>query len=178
MSRVGNKPIPIPPGVKVGQERNTILVEGPKGKLSKELPPLVSVKIEKENIIVARDNEMRKTRMMHGLARSLIAGMVIGVVDGYKKNLEIVGVGYKAQIAGENITLNLGFSHPIVYHIPKEIKITITDNTKLAIEGIDKQLVGEVAATVRRFRKPEPYKGKGVRYAGEHITMKEGKTVA
>ncbi|HCE43458.1 MAG TPA: 50S ribosomal protein L6 [Lentisphaeria bacterium] len=178
MSRIGKKPLPIPQGVKATPGAKDITIEGPKGKLTKALPPMTSVKIENGILQVNRADESRTARTMHGLARSLIAGMVVGVTEGYKKDLEIVGVGYKAQLTGQKITLNLGYSHPIVYNVPEGIKVVIADNTKMNVSGIDKQLVGEVAATLRRFKKPEPYKGKGVRYANEHITIKEGKTVA
>jgi len=177
MSRVGLKPIPIPSGVKINLGDGAINVEGPKAKLSQDLPPLVSVRVEDDTIFVSRDDESNRAKAMHGLARSLIAGMVIGVTEGFKKELEIVGVGYRAQTSGSKLTLNLGFSHPVVYDIPQGVTVTVTDNTKISVEGANKQMVGEVAATIRRFRKPEPYKGKGIRYAGEYIAMKEGKTV-
>jgi len=177
MSRIGKKPVSIPSGVKVEVKDGSVFAEGPKGKANMILPPLVKVKVEGGSVIVNRDDDTRKARVMHGLARSLINGMVIGVLQGYKKNLEIVGVGYKAQLSGSSLTLSLGFSHPVVYKVPEGVKLTVTDNTKISVEGIDKKLVGEVAAIIRRFRKPEPYKGKGIRYAGEHITIKEGKTV-
>jgi len=177
MSRVGNKPIPVPSEVKVLLDDNIVKVEGPKAKLSKALPPLVELKIEAELLTVTRIEETNRARAMHGLARSLIAGMVTGVVEGFKKDLEIIGVGYKAQIAGNKLTLNLGYSHQIEYNVPEGVTVSVADNTKLTIEGSDKQVVGEVAATIRKFRKPEPYKGKGIRYVGEYIAMKEGKTV-
>ncbi|MFZ2656966.1 MAG: 50S ribosomal protein L6 [Victivallales bacterium] len=178
MSRIGKKPLPLPKGVKASPSAKDITIEGPKGKLTISLPPMTSVKVEDGVLQVSRADESRTARTMHGLARSLIAGMIVGVTEGYKKDLEIVGVGYKAQLTGQKITLNLGYSHPIVYTVPEGIKVVVADNTKINVSGIDKQLVGEVAATLRRFKKPEPYKGKGVRYANEHITIKEGKTVA
>jgi large subunit ribosomal protein L6 len=177
MSKIGSKEIEIPSGVKVSVDGKTVRVEGPKGNNAKEMPQMVEIKIEGSSLKVLRTDDSTTAKMMHGLARSLIQGMVDGVVNGFKKNLEIVGVGYKAQLSGNKLTLSLGYSHPIIYNIPNGIKITISDNTKLAVDGIDKQLVGEVAATIRKFKKPDPYKGKGVRYSGEHITMKEGKTV-
>ncbi len=177
MSRIGNQPIPVPSGVKVTLDNNIVNVEGSKAKLSKNLPPLVQLKIEDEVLNVTRENETKEARAMHGLARSLIAGMVLGVTEGFKKQLEIIGVGYRAQIQGSKLTMNLGYSHPIEYLIPEGIKVQVENNTQLTIEGADKQMVGEVAAVIRRFRKPEPYKGKGIRYLGEHIIMKEGKTV-
>ena len=177
MSRIGNQPIPVPSGVKVTLDNNTVLVEGPKAKLTKQIPPLVQVKIEDNVVTVTRENDTKEARSMHGLTRSLIASMVIGVTEGFVKQLEIIGVGYKAQVQGSKVILNLGYSHPIEYDIPEGITVTVENNTQVKIEGSDKQVVGEVAATIRRFRKPEPYKGKGVRYLGEHIIMKEGKTV-
>lgn len=177
MSRIGKKKIDIPQGVKVKSDNSMVIVEGPKGTNKIKLPPRTSVQITDKFVQVNREDDSRESRMMHGLARSLIQGMVDGVCKGFKKELEIVGVGYKAQLAGNKLTLNLGYSHPIVFTVPAGIKINVTDGTKLSIEGCDKKLVGEVAATIRKYKKPEPYKGKGVRYLGEHITMKEGKTV-
>ena len=177
MSRIGKKKVDIPQGVKVRLENSLVVVEGPKGSNKMALPKRTSVKIDDKSVQVEREDDSRESKMMHGLARSLIQGMIDGVSKGFKKELEIVGVGYKAQLTGTKLTLNLGYSHPIVFSIPSGIKINVTDGTKLSIEGCDKKLVGEVAATIRKYKKPEPYKGKGVRYLGEHITMKEGKTV-
>lgn len=177
MSRVGNKPIPLPAGVKVAVHQGVIDVEGPKDKLSLTLPPLTSVEVADSQIVVSRVDETTRAKAMHGLTRSLINGMVVGVTQGYRKQLEIIGVGYRAQVSGQLVTLSLGYSHPILYTIPAGVKVTVVDNTKVTIDGADKQAVGEVAATIRRYRKPEPYKGKGVRYLGEHVVMKEGKTV-
>lgn len=177
MSRIGNKEIKIPSGVKVNVAEGTVEVQGPKDKLSISLPPMTSVTIDDDTLTVKRDNETRQAKALHGLARSLINNMVIGVTEGFKKDLEIVGVGYRAQVSGQKLTLNLGYSHQVEYQAPEGVTITIADNTKISVVGSDKQAVGEVAATIRRFRKPEPYKGKGIRYAGEHIVMKEGKTV-
>lgn len=177
MSRIGNQPIPVPSGVNVKLDNNIVYVEGTKAKLSKELPPLVKLKIEDGVLNVTRENETKEARAMHGLARSLINGMVIGVTEGYKKELEIIGVGYRAQVQGNKLNMNLGFSHPIEFAIPEGITISVENNTQLTVEGADKQKVGEVAAVIRRYRKPEPYKGKGIRYLGERIIMKEGKTV-
>ncbi len=178
MSRIGKKPLPLPQGVKAAIGAKDVTIEGPKGKLTKLLPPMTSAKLDNGALVVSRADESRMARTMHGLARSLISGMIVGVTEGYKKDLEIVGVGYKAQLSGQKLTLNLGYSHPIVYDVPAGIKVAVVDNVKINVSGCDKHLVGEVAATIRRFKKPEPYKGKGVRYANEHITIKEGKTVA
>jgi len=177
MSRIGNSPIPVPSGVKVSLVDNIVHVEGPKAKLTKALPPLVELKIEDTLLTMTRVEETKMGKSMHGLARSLVASMVIGVTEGFRKDLEIIGVGYKAQVSGNKLTLNLGYSHPINYTVPDGIKVVVTDNTKISVEGADKQVVGEVAATIRKYRKPEPYKGKGIRYLGEYVAMKEGKTV-
>ncbi len=176
MSRIGKKPIAIPAGVKVTVADGTVTVEG-KGKLSLPLPPLVSVAVEGSEVIVSRQDEERASSAMQGLARSLINNMVIGVSAGFKKELQIVGVGYRAQMSGSKLVLNLGYSHPIEYVVPEGVKVTVADNVKITVEGADKQLVGQAAATIRRFRKPEPYKGKGIRYVDEQITLKEGKSV-
>ena len=177
MSRIGKKPIQIPSGVKVVVIDGSVNVEGAKHKLAQKLPPHVAVEINDGVLTVVKVSEAREAKAMHGLTRSLIANMVDGVTKGFKKDLEIVGVGYKAQLTGSKLNMALGYSHPIVYDVPSDIKVTVTDNTKISVEGADKRLVGEVAAAIRRFKKPEPYKGKGIRYVGEYIAMKEGKTV-
>jgi large subunit ribosomal protein L6 len=178
MSRIGNKSVEIPDKVKVNIDNDgAVLVEGPKGKLSWKLPRDISGKIDNNKVTLARSAETRSVKALHGLSRALVHNMVQGVSEGFTKQLEIEGVGFKAAVQGSNLNLSLGFSHPILFPIPKEIKITVTDNTKLTIQGIDKKLVGQVAADIRRFYPPEPYKGKGVRYAGEQIRRKEGKTV-
>jgi large subunit ribosomal protein L6 len=152
-------------------------VEGPKGKLNWKLPREISAKIDNNRVTLARAAETRSVKALHGLSRSLVHNMVQGVSQGFSRQLEIEGVGFKAAVQGSTLNLSLGFSHPILFPIPKDIKITVTDATKLNIEGVDKKLVGQVAADIRRFYPPEPYKGKGVRYAGEQIRRKEGKTV-
>ena len=177
MSRIGKKPIEIPAGVKVSVSGETVAVEGKGGKLSIALPPHVAVEVKENQVLVSQTDEVREAGAMHGLARSLINNMVIGVSAGFKKELSIVGVGYKAALAGNKLTLNLGFSHPIVYQLPDGIKLTVEEGTKMVISGCDKQLVGETAAQIRRFRPPEPYKGKGIRYVDERIILKEGKSV-
>jgi large subunit ribosomal protein L6 len=178
MSRIGNKAVEIPDKVKVNIDNDgAVLVEGPKGKLSWKLPRDISGKIDNNKVTLARSAETRGVKALHGLSRALVHNMVQGVSEGFTKQLEIEGVGFKAAVQGSNLNVSLGFSHPILFPIPKEIKITVTDNTKLTIQGIDKKLVGQVAADIRRFYPPEPYKGKGVRYVGEQIRRKEGKTV-
>jgi large subunit ribosomal protein L6 len=178
MSRIGNKTIQIPDKVKVQIDGSgSVAVEGPKGKLNWQLPRDISAKVENNHVAVARSAETRSVKALHGLSRALVSNMVQGVSEGFTKNLEIEGVGFKAAVQGSNLNLSLGFSHPILFPIPKEIKVTVVDQTKLTIQGIDKKLVGQVAADIRRFYPPEPYKGKGVRYAGEQVRRKEGKTV-
>ena len=176
MSRIGKKPIDIPAGVKVTVADGNVLVEG-KEKLSMALPPHVTAVVSENQVLVSAADETRKANAMHGLARSLIQNMVIGVSQGFRKELQIVGIGYKAAVAGNVLNLSLGYSHPIAFQIPAGIKVVVTPENKITVEGCDKQLVGETAAQIRRFRKPEPYKGKGIRYVDERIVLKEGKSV-
>lgn len=177
MSRIGKQPITIPAKVKIEVKGQKIQVEGPKGKLNWELPGRTSLKIEGTTINVTRQGEDKQSRALHGLSRALINNMVKGVSDGFLKKLEINGVGFKAAVTGKTITMSLGYSHPIVYDIPEQIKIVVEENTKILIEGPDKQLVGKVASELRSYYPPEPYKGKGVKYSDEKIVRKEGKTV-
>jgi len=177
MSRIGKQPVKIPAKVKVEIKGRECLVEGPKGKLKLTLPPRTSARIEGEEIRVSRTGDAPEARAMHGLARSLVNNMVLGVSTGFVKRLEINGVGFKAAVQGKNVNLNLGYSHPLNYAIPDQVKVTVEDNTKVTIEGPDKMLVGKVAAEIRSYYPPEPYKGKGVKYADETIRRKEGKTV-
>ena len=178
MSRIGNKPVEIPDKVKVNVDnQGSISVEGPKGKLSWTLPREIKASVSDNRVSLAREAETRSVKALHGLSRALVNNMVQGVSEGFTKQLEIEGVGFKAAVQGSTLNLSLGFSHPILFPIPTEIKITVVDATKLTIQGIDKKLVGQVAADIRRFYPPEPYKGKGVRYAGEQVSRKEGKTV-
>ena len=178
MSRIGNKAVEIPEKVKVNiDNEGAVSVEGPKGKLSWRLPRDIKGSVKENRVSLMREAETRSVKALHGLSRSLVHNMVQGVSEGFSKQLEIEGVGFKAAVQGPTLNLSLGFSHPILFPIPKEIKITIADGTKLTIQGIDKKLVGQVTADIRRFYPPEPYKGKGVRYAGEQIRRKVGKTV-
>jgi large subunit ribosomal protein L6 len=177
MSRIGKQPIAVPPKVKVEVKGQQVLVEGPKGKLTFDLPQRTSLKVENGSIVVSRNGEDAQSKALHGLSRALVNNMVKGVSEGFVKKLEIQGVGFKAAVTGNIVNLSLGFSHPINYPIPAQIKVTVEENTKLTIEGPDRQVVGRVAAEIRSFYPPEPYKGKGVRYAGEHVQRKEGKTV-
>ena len=177
MSRIGKQPVDIPPKVKVEVKGQRFSVEGPKGKLDWELPRRTSLKVAEGKIVVSREGDDAQAKALHGLSRALVNNMVKGVSEGFVKKLEIQGVGFKAAVQGDSVTLNLGFSHPVVYPIPGQIKVSVEEGTKLTIEGPDKQLVGEVAAEIRSFYPPEPYKGKGVRYVGERVVRKEGKTV-
>jgi large subunit ribosomal protein L6 len=178
MSRIGNKPIGVPSGVNLQVENSgAVSVTGPKGSLSWHLPAMISVKREGSTLVVNRASEDRDVRAKHGLSRALLANMITGVSDGFSKSLEIHGVGFKAAVKGDVLDLSLGFSHPVLFPIPSGVKVTVTENTKVKVEGIDRQLVGQVAANIRNYYPPEPYKGKGVRYTGEKIERKEGKTV-
>ncbi|MFA6289568.1 MAG: 50S ribosomal protein L6 [Opitutaceae bacterium] len=178
MSRIGKVPVPIPDKVKVDIKGMTVSVEGPKGKVSKTFADVVTLVMADKKVTVAPVDDSRFSRAMYGTARSVIAGMVKGASEGFVKELEIQGVGFKANLKGKILDLALGYSHPILFDIPEGIKITVTDQTKLKIEGADKQLVGKVTAEIRSFYPPEPYKGKGVRIVGERVRRKEGKTVA
>jgi large subunit ribosomal protein L6 len=175
MSRIGRLPIALPSTVEVTIEGRHLTVTGPKGTLSRTLHPDISVTREDGTIVVTRPTEQKTHKQLHGLTRTLVNNMVIGVTDGYRKGLEISGVGYRAALSGRKLTLNLGYSHPIEIEPPEGISFELENPTRLAVIGIDKELVGQVAAKVRLTRKPEPYKGKGVRYAGEQVRRKAGK---
>ena len=178
MSRIGKQPVPIPDKVKVDIKDHTVHVEGPKGKVTKSFAPVVKISVADKKVVVSpTEDTSRFAKAMYGTVRSVIAGMVKGVSVGYFKELEIQGVGFKANLKGKQLDLALGYSHPIIMDVPEGIKITVTDQTKLKVEGADKQLVGAVTAEIRSYYPPEPYKGKGVRFAGEQIRRKEGKTV-
>ncbi len=175
MSRIGNKPIEIPAGVTVDVGPGRVSVNGPKGELEQRVDPDMRIELADGVLTVARPTDRGEHRALHGLTRSLIANMVIGVTDGYEKRLAITGVGYRAKPAGKGLELSLGFSHPISVAAPEGIEFEVPQPTEIVVRGIDKQLVGEVAAQIRRHRPPEPYKGKGVRYADEHVRRKVGK---
>jgi large subunit ribosomal protein L6 len=176
MSRIGQLPIAIPPNVNVTLSDNVVSVKGPKGELHQSiLSQIVDIKLEDAKIVVQRKGEAKIHRSVHGLTRTLIANMVDGVSKGYRRSLEIHGVGFRAAKSGEKLNLSLGFSHPVVYEAPKGIVLTLEGQTKIHVEGIDKQAVGEAAAEIRNLRPPEPYKGKGIRYAGEIVRKKLGK---
>lgn len=176
MSRIGKLPIAIPSGVKVSLNGNEVSVQGAKGSLKQLLPERIIVAVEAEQIVVSRPSDSKQDSALHGLSRSLINNMVVGVSQGFTRELQINGVGYRAELSGSVLTLSLGYSHPVVYEIPKGIEIEVEKQTRVIIKGIDKQLVGSTAAKIRSFRKPEPYKGKGVKYAEERILRKAGKT--
>ena len=176
MSRVGNKPIPVPKGVRVQIGDGSVLVEGPKGKLNTVLPPGIRCELEDSTLMAKRQDDSYAA--MHGLARSLVANAVTGVSAGFQKDLEIVGIGYRAEVKERVVVLNLGYSRPIEFPLPEGIQVTIERQTRLAVSGIDKQKVGQVAANLRRLRPPDPYKQKGVRYAGEKLKKKVGKAGA
>ena len=175
MSRIGKKPVVIPAGVTVKVEDGATVVTGKLGTLSIPTQKHITVKVEGDQIILDRDTDLDNAKAMHGLNRALIQNAVIGVSKGYSKSLEIVGVGFRADLAGNKLTLKVGYSHDINYTVPEGIKMTVADGYKITVEGFDKQLVGAVASTIRAFRKPEPYKGKGVRYSDEQVTIKPGK---
>ena len=175
MSRIGKKPVPLPKGVTATVDGKLVKVKGPKGELSVKLVPEVDAKVEADGITVTPNKDMERARQMWGLSRTLVNNLVVGVTQGFSQKLEINGVGYRAAVQGKNLNLQLGFSHDVAYPIPAGITITAEKPTQLTVAGIDKQLVGQVAAEIRNYRRPEPYKGKGVKYAEEHIRRKEGK---
>ncbi len=177
MSRVGKSPIPLPPKVKVSIKDQRVEIEGPKGKLDFNLPKRTQAVVEGTELRVTRSGDDAEARALHGLGRAILNNMVVGVSEGYVRRLEIHGVGFKAAVQDGKVNLNLGYSHQIKYPIPAGVTVKVEDNTKVVIEGVDKQAVGRVASEIRSFYPPEPYKGKGVRYAGERIVRKEGKTV-
>jgi len=176
MSRIGRKPVVIPDGVSVALTDRVVAVGGPKGKLECTMPPEMEVELSDGTVQVKRPSEIGRHRALHGLTRSLIANMVIGVTEGFSKTLEIQGVGYRAEARPEGVRLVVGYSHPVEYDAPAGIAIEVDNPTSMRVTGIDKQLVGQVAADLRRVRPPEPYKGKGIRYVGEHVRRKAGKT--
>ena len=176
MSRIGKKPVPVPQGVTVAVDGTTVTVKGPKGELSRSFADGMKIRVENDEVVIERPSEEKNVRALHGLTRALIANMVQGVTEGFKKTLEIIGVGYRAEKKGKNLVVNVGYSHPVEYPEPAGITLTTPAPTVIVIEGIDKQKVGQVAAELREFRPPEPYKGKGIRYQGEQVRRKAGKT--
>jgi large subunit ribosomal protein L6 len=178
MSRVGNKVIPVPSAVKVKVADGHVEVQGPKGKLTSTVPEGIRFELSDGQLVAKRAAETKQLRALHGLARSLVANAVKGVTEGFQKELEIVGIGYRAEVRGKSVVFNLGFSHPIDFQIPTGINITVEKQTKLVVSGFDKQRVGQTAATIRSLKKPDPYKNKGIRYLGETLKKKVGKTGA
>ena len=176
MSRVGKEPIAIPNGVEAKIDGQAVEVKGPKGTLSLELPEPITASVEGNQIVVSRPDDHRTNRALHGLSRSLVNNLVVGVTEGYKINMEIFGVGYRVQQKGKDLEFSLGYSHPILIEAPEGVSFAVDGNTKFSIEGIDKQQVGQIAANIRRLRKDDPYKGKGIRYEGEQVRRKVGKT--
>ena len=176
MSRIGNKPIVIPNGASIELVENTIVVKGPKGQLSFEVPSCVTVEIKENNVTFTRESDVKEHRSLHGTTRAIINNMVIGVTQGFEKILEIEGTGYRAQLQGKKLVVNAGYSHPVELVIPEGLTVTVPNQTEIHVAGCDKELVGQFAADVRIIRKPEPYKGKGIHYRGEYIRRKEGKT--
>lgn len=176
MSRIGLKPIEIPNGVTVTKEGNTVTVKGPKGELTRTLHEEMVIDIQEKEVIVSRPSEQKEHRSLHGTTRSLIQNMIQGVTNGFERRLELVGVGYRANKQGQKLVLNVGYSHPVEFDPEKGIEIDVPENTKVIVKGIDKERVGELAANIRAVRPPEPYKGKGIRYEGEYVRRKEGKT--
>lgn len=176
MSRIGKKPVEIPSGVAISKEGNIIKIKGPKGELEQQLHSNITVEVKENEIIVTRPNDFKENKALHGLTRALIQNMVEGVTNAYKKTLDIVGVGYRVEMKGDNLLLNIGYSHPIYFMPPEGIKIEAPTQTQIVVSGIDKQLVGMIASKIRSIRKPEPYKGKGIKYSNEIIQRKAGKT--
>jgi large subunit ribosomal protein L6 len=178
MSRVGQAPIPLPPQAKVEVQGTTVVVEGPKGKLTHPMPPELKLEKAQGQLRVKRSSDEKRVKSLHGLHRTLIANMVQGVVQGFSKELELSGVGYKAQVSGQKLEMYVGFTHAVVFTAPAGITIEVPKPTQVVVKGVDKQMVGQVAARIRAFRPPEPYKGKGIKYVGEVIRRKAGKAVA
>jgi large subunit ribosomal protein L6 len=176
MSRIGKRPVPLPKGVTASIDGRTVTVKGPKGEISRTVHPDLSVALEEQAVAVKRPSDEPRHKALHGLTRTLVANMVEGVTKGFSKSLEIQGVGYKAEVKPFGVQLVVGYSHPVPYHAPKGIKISVDNNTQVKVEGVDKELVGQVAAELRSVRPPEPYKGKGIRYVGEQVRRKAGKT--
>jgi len=177
MSRIGNKIITVPAGVTIDiKEGNNVTVKGPKGELNRTFHPELSIKVDGDKLTVTRPNDIKQIKMLHGTTTALLSNMVVGVTEGYEIGLEIIGVGYRANLQGNTLNLSIGFSHPVQYTAEEGVTIEVPSQTEIIVKGIDKERVGEVAANIRKFRRPEPYKGKGIRYKGEYVARKEGKT--
>ncbi len=176
MSRIGRKPVPLPKGVTAQVTGRTLLIKGPKGEITRTFHPTMAITVEENAVIVRRPSDEHFHKALHGLSRTLVANMVAGVTEGFRKQLEIQGVGYKAEVRPFGLQLVVGFSHPVKYEAPTGVKLSVESNTIVKIEGVDKEMVGQVAAEIRSIRPPEPYKGKGIRYVGEQVRRKAGKT--
>jgi len=176
MSRIGKKPIPLPKGVTAQVTGRILVIKGPKGEITRTFHPEMTLAVEDNNVVVRRPSDESFHKALHGLSRTLVANMVAGVTEGFRKQLEIQGVGYKAEVRPFGLQLVVGFSHPVKYEAPQGVKLTVDNNTLVKIEGVDKEMVGQVAAEIRSIRPPEPYKGKGIRYVGEQVRRKAGKT--
>lgn len=176
MSRIGNKPVVVPNGVTVAQNGLTVTVKGPKGELTREFSPNITLNIEEGVVTLSRPNDSKENKTLHGTMRANLNNMVVGVNEGFEKALELIGVGYRAQLQGKKLVLNVGYSHPVEFEAPEGVTIEVPSNTSVIVKGSNKEVVGELAANVRGVRPPEPYKGKGIRYVGEYVRRKEGKT--
>ncbi|MGY3766313.1 50S ribosomal protein L6 [Vagococcus vulneris] len=176
MSRIGNKPVVVPAGVTVSQSGNTVTVKGPKGELTREFSPNITLNIEEGVVTLSRPDDSKENKTIHGTMRANLNNMVVGVSEGFEKALELIGVGYRAQLQGKKLVLSVGYSHPVDFEAPEGITIEVPSNTSIIVKGSNKEVVGELAANIRGVRPPEPYKGKGIRYVGEHVRRKEGKT--
>lgn len=176
MSRIGNKPVVVPAGVTVAQSGNTVTVKGPKGELTREFSPNITLNISEGEVVLTRPDDTKENKTLHGTMRANLNNMVVGVSEGFEKALELIGVGYRAQLQGKKLVLNVGYSHPVEFETPEGITIEVPSNTQIVVKGSNKEVVGELAANIRGVRPPEPYKGKGIRYVGEYVRRKEGKT--
>lgn len=176
MSRIGNKVIALPAGVEISQNGNEVTVKGPKGELTTNFSPLITINIEGNEVTLTRPDDTKESKTMHGTMRANLNNMVVGVSEGFQKSLDLIGVGYRAQLQGKKLVLNVGYSHPVEIEAPAGIEFEVPSNTNVIVKGINKQVVGEIAANIRGVRPPEPYKGKGIRYTGEYVRRKEGKT--
>ena len=176
MSRIGNKPVVVPAGVTVAQTGNTVTVKGPKGELTREFSPNITLNISEGEVVLTRPDDTKENKTLHGTMRANLNNMVVGVSEGFEKALELIGVGYRAQLQGKKLVLNVGYSHPVEFETPEGITIEVPSNTQIVVKGSNKEVVGELSANIRGVRPPEPYKGKGIRYVGEHVRRKEGKT--
>lgn len=176
MSRIGNKPVSIPSGVTVTVKENIVTVKGPKGELTREFSPIISINVGETEVTFTRPNDEKESRALHGTTRAVLSNMVVGVTEGFSKELDLIGVGYRAQLQGTKLVLNVGYSHPVEFTPEDGLTVEVPSNTKIIVRGINKEKVGALAANIRGVRPPEPYKGKGIRYTNEHVRRKEGKT--